>query len=858
MLPRFLRQIRARWKYRHFEQDLVREIETHRAMAESDFGSASATRQLGNVTLAREESRAMWIPTLFQQFEQDARYALRGLRRAPGFAIAAISMLTIGLGLVVGGFTVFNGRFIREWQLPESDQVFKTNVRRAQDTGDQEGFGVGAFAHVRTHARSADYVGANIEYFAVSTDGAGRGASQLGAAVTDNFLDALQIPLQRGNGFRGIPKDSPPGVVISHGIWRRVFAGDPNVIGRSLWLNAIRSTVVGVTAQGFEALGGQPLAVVVDIADAKRLNLNSTMALLANDTACCLDLVAGRMRDDATRSSVREELQLLTSQFRQSASQPAVNVSVIGTAPWDDAQFQGRTSAGGFIFALVSVGLILVMLLTLANVGNLFLARSLRRQREVAVRLSLGASRARVARQFLTEGLVLAGIAGAAVFLVAAGVPFVLRRLGNDVSAALLGPDWRVAAFTSLVVVIACLVVSLAPAIHVTQVVWNGLKGSLAARVRAVRGVVLAVQVAIAAVLVLSASLIARGIEHAASVPADYARDTTTVVTLQAPAGKPFSRERRAEVRDALEPAFSLSGTRVGLAWAASNGRLELGNYPLKHLGSDQVVQVKFVPLSASSFQVLSIPLVSGRWASDQPTAAEAVVNETLARQLEPVGGSLGRAVRLSYGDKTYTVVGVVRDVHLTALDVVEPMFFADPPASLGLPRLLVRAGTASEESVKNVMASIDPQLRVSFFPLSRGVGPMLENAKAGAAMAASLASIALLLAIIGIFGAFTYLIEQRRSEIGLRIALGASRRQIASALYGACRGPLVGGLLAGLVMSAAAGVALRRFLFGLSPADPISYLSVAVVLLTAAFVATAIPVRRALRVDPAAALKAE
>ena len=217
----------------------------------------------------------------------------------------------------------------------------------------------------------------------------------------------------------------------------------------------------------------------------------------------------------------------------------------------------------------------------------------------------------------------------------------------------------------------------------------------------------------------------------------------------------------------------------------------------------------------------------------------------------------LGQTFTLFTDRRTYVIAGIVRDAHLTAFDRVEPMLFI-PPTISGVPVLLARSGPDVERQLTALVESVDPDLDVMVAPLSEAAKVALQNATGGAAIAGSLGLVALLLAIIGVGGVFSYLVEEQRREIGIRLALGGSRAQIAAALARACRGAVVGGLAAGLALSVAAGIVLRSFLFGLHPLDPISYAAVAVVLMASALVATALPLRRALQVDPAVTLRAD
>jgi hypothetical protein len=262
--------------------------------------------------------------------------------------------------------------------------------------------------------------------------------------------------------------------------------------------------------------------------------------------------------------------------------------------------------------------------------------------------------------------------------------------------------------------------------------------------------------------------------------------------------------------------------------------------------------------MSAGAFNVLHIPLREGRWASDDPAVQEAVINERLANDIWPNGDAVGHELTLSFDRKRYMVVGVAKNAHLVSLSEVGPMMHIAPVDNGGIPVILAETRLGLEERLGALVKGIDPTLRVELTALSASVRGTLDVALFGAAIAGSLGALALVLAIIGVFGVFSYLIEERRREIGIRLALGASRRQIRLALFSATKGAILGGITGGLMLSLIAGIALRAYLFGMSVADPMSYLAVAMMLIVSALVATAIPIRRAVRVDPAVTLRTD
>jgi putative ABC transport system permease protein len=788
---------------------------------------------------------------ILHDLAQDTRYALRFLRRAPGFSLASVSMLTFGIGLVAGAYSVVNGLLLRPWAVPRSGEVVVASAeRRGQPAAGRirDGFSFGAYEHIRAHARAADYVAMKRNYLSATAQRGERVPGRVPEAiyVSENFVEVLGLPLQRGTG---LDSGAAPGskVILSDALWRRRFNADPDIVGRTVWLSREQpATVVGIMAPTIDSLGAQRLDLVVDLPSIRVLG-RVHAGLLDDPTSCCVN-IAGRLRSGWTREQAREELVLLTAQYRQSVGKAELAVALRDTTP---SRELGRP--GPLVFALIGTGLLLVFLLTCANVGNLYLARSLGRRPEIAVRLSLGASRARLVRQLLTEGLVMAVLAGAGAFLVARIVPLVVF-LTDEGPASRFVPDWRVGVVTAAAVVVACLLVALAPALQSTRIAWRGATTMISARTGRMRGAVLAAQIAIAAVLTMSAALLARGVLHAARAPTDYALHSTTMATVSVPEGRTYDSALVAT----LAGAAGASGLRQepGMAVTLPGHPLGFGRSTMR-LPSAVEFQIELLSLSRAAFDVLQVPLVAGRWPSADLPAGEALVNETLARRLAPVSSVLGQTFTLSFNRSGYAIVGVVRDAHLTAFDQVAPMVFV-PPAVPGVPVLLARSGPEVERQLTALVESVDPGLGLTFVPLSETAKQALRTATGGAAIAASLGLVALLLAIVGVGGVFSYLVEEQRREIGIRLALGGSRAQIAGTLARACRGAVAGGLAAGLALSIAAGIGLRSFLFGLHPLDPVSYGAVGIVLMASALIATALPLRRALRVDPAVTLRAD
>ena len=855
--------------FRHgrLERELAAEMESHLQLHTDDNVRAGMTRvearrqailAFGGIEQVKEQYRASRGLPSIEALLQDVRFAGRVLRKHPAFTLSALSMLTLGLALTAGTYTVLNGLFVRGWAVPDSDQVFRVEAtRKVQPAAGtiSDGLSLGAYKHISALARTSEYVGYWFDNMRIRADRTAEPTYAQTAVVSDNFVSALRIPLQRG-AMPAITSGTPAAVVISNGVWRRVFGGDPQVVGRIAWVNDVAVTIAGVMAAGFEGLGERQIEVMVPLPAVRELSRRPGGVDRLDDERQCCVWIAGRLRDGRTQEEARAELEVLTAQYRQSARQAALSVRVAGTTAGEAMNDQERAIT---VLALVSAGIMLVFVLTCTNVGNLFLARSLGRRGEIAVRLSLGATRTRVVQQLVVEGLVLASIAGGAAFLATMAVPRLFRLVDEeDAIAALFRADWRVAAFTSVFVILTCLLVSLAPALHTSRIAWRGAGAGVPPATGKLRRGILAAQIAVATVLVLSATLLTRGIERALATPADFALHTTTAAILQSPPGRPWDAAAARQQVAALAGVARVSDVPIGLAGLGpfgSNG-LSVARTRVREPQSEALFEAHVVPVAEAAPQILGLRLASGRWPSSDPAALEAVVNRTLTENMWGSSSALGKSLAIGFAnDRIYTVVGVAADAHLTAFDHVAPVVHIAP---LSLPVLVARTARNVDARLERLVASVDPELVVTVVPLSQPFEQTLRQARVGAAVAGGLGAVAIALALVGIFSVFAYLVEERRHEIGVRLALGASRTHVGLAILQATRNAVGGGLLVGLGLAVAAGIVLRGFLFGLSPVDPISYAIGALILVASAAVAAAIPVRRAVRIAPATALRAE
>jgi predicted permease len=822
---------------------MAEEIRLHLEQRASEFvaqgltpeqARAAAHRQFGPVEPVKEacrdeRRRVAWLETTWQ----DLRYGARSLARDRAFTITAILTLTLGVGLVTTFVTIFNAILLKPWPLREPDTLVTTT----------RGVPPVVFRHLRERAASVDLVamaqicGSSIEDEPVRTNF---------RCVSGNYFDILRVPLIHGRGFRpdediiGAPV---PVAVIGYALWRDRFGLSPDIIGRTIRLNQVPFQIVGIAGQGAIDKPAKNLPRLwVPLAAYSLIASDSEFArgFLVNPEYCCVEL-AGRLRDPWSHAAASAELTALRRQFAGSERESAI--TIVGTReidqPWEDS--------GVAFIGLVGAGLLLVLLVACANTGNLQLARGSRRQNEFLVRLSLGASRRRLVRQLLTEGLMIAVAAASLSLAFAVGLTSLLVRgvTEADQRAAGLGidlsPDWFVAVVTLSVAVVAVLTTALGPALRGTRRLIASSRSS-SAPIRA-RAWFVVIQVALSAVLIVGASLLARALQAAATVDPGFDAEGVARVTVILPSG--ISSEPRLQaLRDAVRDALTAVGPR--LVAEAGGGRVTVSN-----LGESRKA-VHAEKVSPEYLPLLGVPLKQGRLLRDGDTPSEVVVNEAFARWAWPDRSAVGATFDL---DGARLVVGVVGDIRPTRPNTaVTPTFF-EPGTGRSL---YVRNEAPVLDRARAAITTIEPAAEIRFTPLTEGYEFGLEGMRIGTTLAWALGLVALAMAATGIFGVFALVAEERRREVGIRLALGAGSRAIVRMMLTHAGRATIIGLVVGLVAALIAAPLLRSYLVGIGPYDPIAFAVAALVLVSASAAATYIPVRRALHVDPAVTLRAE
>ncbi|HEV8145604.1 MAG TPA: ABC transporter permease [Bryobacteraceae bacterium] len=868
---KFLRRL-SFWLRRDQLRD---ELEAHRTLAEHELqrdglnaeeAHFAARRQMGNSTLALEASRGVWLAPWIESVFQDLRYAARSLWRQPSFTLPALFTLALGIGLNTSLFTVFNTIALRPIPVHKPSEVVNLNKAIPGRRTGFGGFGVSEYRFLRDHSKTMSGLVMERDE-AVWLDGQQGGRRLSAFFVSGNFFRVLGVDMAAGRGFLDSEDDpgSPTAVaILSYFTWQNRYAGDPHIIGRQIRVDDTQFTVVGVTAEHFTSSRPAPqdlftplssLLLVRPTADSKKL--------LSDPTYCCSSML-GRLAPGVSRKQAEAELGSLATQFIEpyergaagSAGSKEKRVVASGTAFLDSP---GRKRQGTQAFVLMFIAVGLVLLLACANVSNLLLARSLARHREIAARLAIGASRARLIRQLLTESAVLALVACGLGLLLAEVLPgVVINIMAGDVPWLRIVPDATVLGYSIALALVASLVFGLAPALGCTRLsVSEALKqhiGGNGSRF-AMREILVGAQVAISVILLAASGLMLRGVRQASSTDVGYRTQGVEIVTVELPAGTYDSARGKVAMARIVERLRPLAdGEKLALTEFVPLGNsraVTTTRRPDQNPDAAQPVLVQFV--SPGYFGVFDIPLVAGRdFVLEDVTRKPVIVNEALAAKYWPGESAIGKSI-INEPD-VREVVGVVRDAQLLGLGPVEPMWFS--PYLGGQRSNIVMRSRPGARDVIAAATQVEPRAIVTTSNMADQLGKWLLPAKTASAIAGALGILALVLATLGVFGVLAYSVEQRRREIGVRMALGARPEQVVGLVVRVNSRAIVLGLVAGLLASLAASELVSGFLYGVSRVDPLAYAGVLAILLVAAFIASAVPARRATKVDPLVALR--
>jgi predicted permease len=822
-----------------------------RVKARRDFGDPPASPEGAGAGAAR--LGGVW---------RDVRVAARSLLRTPAFSAVAVLTLALGIGASTAVFSVVDGVLLRPLPFPEPDRLVRLYERSAHfDRASWAGANV---VDVQRQVRSLAAV-AYASAYPTTVLGADEPLRATVAAVSPNFLAVLGARPERGRGFA--PEEGAVGgaraAVVSHRFWRTALGGDLRFAHRTLRIGDDAYPIVGV----------MPASVTLPSrADVWVATTDDNPSRTAHNWA----FVVGRLAPGADLAAARTEVDALMQRVKATYGKEVDNGGATVGGLREELGLPVRTP-----LLVLSGAVAFVVLIGCVNLASASLARGEVRQREFAVRTALGAGRGRIARQLLTETLVIAALGGALGVALAVALTRGATRLAGEVlpGSATIQVDTRVLAFAAASSLLTGLLVGLAPAVAVTR----NLRGSIAAggkagidggRLRA-RGALIGFEVALAVALLAGAGLLVRSLGALLDEELGFRTERILTADLSLPGALYTDSARIVGYYDRLLAALrELPGVdAAGVVDALPLGGSGANSSFMLDGGTEVAGDADYRVVDSTYFRALGIPLRAGRGfgPDDRPGAPHAlVINETAARRYWPGTSPLGHRVRFPGMDRHaadwLTIVGVVGDARSESLDrPADPaMFIHYPqrPERLGWGATVVVHGATPParlaDAVRARVRAVDPNVPVRVSSLDEVVAGSVAERRFMTNVLSTFAAIALALAALGIYGVLAYAVAQRRRAIGVRMALGAPR--------GAVRGMVIRDAMAAVVPGALFGVAgavaltrfLRGMLHGVSATDPASFAAAVALLGAVAFLASWLPARRATRVDPLTAIRAE
>jgi predicted permease len=815
---------------------------------------------------------------------QDVRYGLRSLRKNPGFTAVAILTLALGVGANTVIFSVINSVLLHSLPFRDPDSLVKVSFDDPGVGLVDTVFSVPEWKDLESRPGVFEDV-CIVGVGSVNLTGGKEPERLEFANVSPSYFTMLGATPQKGRLFG--PQDFALGfaeaAIISDGLWRRSYGADPSVIGKSMRLDNDPYTIVGILPPSFRH-PGRTIATDVDIWVTS--GFSAAPAPKPARTVRFLPGAIARLKHGISLKQAQAKLDFMSAQIRKdfASDYPSRSQWTVRILPLQES-LVGNVRP---ILLVLMGAVILVILIASVNIANLLLARASGRQREMSMRLALGASRFRMIRQLLTESVVLSLIAGMAGILTAEVVlHFVIRFVPFKIPRqSEIGIDWAVLEFAILVSFLTGLVFGLAPAIHSTKAhligsLREGARGSgYSVKTHRVRGLLIVSEMALTVVLIIWAGLLIRtfgrllhedpGFDSAKVVvssiwlpqPNDPKVDPYGSIDLQAP----FFRELLRRARTI--PGVELAGIVSALPGTSAQNSTDLN---IEDLPADftQKLSAEVVRVSPDYFRIIQTPLVRGRFFSENDAAdglPVAIIDETTARRFwpdrEPIGKRLGLG-RYWLGPVPWlTVVGVIKDFKQDGLDVngvphIYTSVFQDRGRDFNLVLRTPLPPSILEAQIRGAVQSVDPSLPVfGVRSLREVMEASLAQRRFSAEVVAVFALMAVLLASIGIYGLLAYLVEQRSQEIGVRIALGAQRGNILKLILRQGGVLAAVGICVGLILAGVTAPIIATLFYGIRTIDPIVFVSVPLILLTVSLAASFIPARRAARVSPIVALR--
>ena len=802
-----------------------------------------------------------------QGFLQDVRYAARVMIKGRGLTAVAVATLALGIGANTAIFSAVNAVVLRPLPYPDADRlVIVWQDLRARGGPATEW--TGPSQHFDWKAETAVFENlTSVRGWNATLAGGDMPESFLGEQTTHEYFEVLRVRPALGRTFR--PSDDIPNAprvtVLSHALWTRRFSADPSVVGRSIPISGESHEVIGVMPAGFRP------ALVTDAGlwRPQRMNpANPSRNMAVNRTF-------GRLRAGVSIEQARAGLEALAKRLEQ-AHPESDSGKGINPVPMQEQQVGSLKTS---LFMLQgAVGF--VLLIACVNIANLLLSRASGRGREMAVRRALGADRMRIVRQLLTESVLLAIVGGGLGALLGVWGVSALKSLApfGTPRIAEVGVDGRVLAFAAVLSLATGILFGLVPAIQsardrFTPALKQGGRGQAGDGGGRTRRLLIVAELALALILLVGGGLLLRTFLALQRADLGFNPDRVLAGFVLPPLATGPVPARIASRIAFYDAVLARAAGLPGVTHAALSSVIPLGgdsdtNFqiegrPAATRSADALV-VWYRQVSANYFAAMEIPLRRGRLFAEREPAPSIVINETMAKKHWPTEEPLGRRIRFEEDGPWFTVIGVVADVQVRGARGTNVVEAYVPYWHLGEPGVNLVLKTASDpaalaEPLRRAVKEVDPGVAVaSIATMNRLLADSIASSRFLAMLVAIFAGLALVLAAVGLYGVMSYAVAQRTPEIGVRLALGAGERQIFGLVVGESLKLAAVGLVLGAAGSLAVGRALGRMLFGVGTTDALTFAVTAAILVGVVFLASYLPARRAMRVDPMEALRVE
>jgi putative ABC transport system permease protein len=795
--------------------------------------------------------------------------AIRRIRRQPAFAAGVVAILALAIGANTAMFALVSAILIRPLPLAEPDRLVTFSIIRPGT--DRQPLSLPDLSDFKESNRTLDGI---VSMFGWSANVTGHGDPERLSAmrVSADYFEITGAQVQLGRPLQ--PDDEQrSSALISHGIWQRRFGGAFDAVGQSIVLNGDAFTIVGVLRPDFVSLV-RDAEIVVPYSP-------STDVRRSNRAQGFLRAIA-RLKRGVTAAQATDDLTAIGRRLRSAYPDSHGSDTGIRLVSLHE-ELTGRSAP---MLRMLLGAVVLVLLVACANIANLFLVRATARRQELAVRAALGASRGRIVVLILVEAALL-GIAGGALGLIVARTlieaviaagPSALPRVAE------IGIDWSVAAFTLVVSLGTSLIVGLAPALQASRgdlrgALQYGDRGSSAGGTR-IRAALVFTEIALSTVLLMTAALLTRSFQHVHAVDPGFRPSQVLTIRLSLPRARYSGRTAIEQFANQLQPRIaSLPGVRAAAAAnvVPMNGYLATAGFFVDGIIAKDAPEAHYRMITSDYFRTLGIPVRRGRAfdATDRSGSLPvAIINETFARQYFQGRDPIGSRMKLVDGEKVpreVQIVGIVGDVRHFGLEkeatieVYVPIGQVPDPTTIWLANNMYWVvetdglPLAAANAVRREIAAVDPAVPASFVrSMDQWIGSTLAARRFNLQLVGAFAAAALLLAVIGVYAVSAFAVTTRTREIGIRAALGASRRDVIGLVLRNGVSPVVGGLAAGTAAAVVAAPALSGLLFGVTPHDGLSIAVSLTALASAALLANILPARRAARIDPIVALRVE